>query len=48
MAVARDRLEAADVPGAPVIDRDGAVRGSIDLADLVAADPALTVGDARA
>ena len=27
------RLEAAGVPGAPVVDRDGSVRGSVDLAD---------------
>ena len=44
-AAARARLEAADVPGAPVVDRSGSVRGSIDLAALAAADPGTKVGD---
>ena len=43
--VGRARLEAADVPGAPVVDRDGTVRGSVDLETLVAADPAVAVGE---
>ncbi len=42
---ARDRLVAAGVPGAPVIDANGTVRGSIDVEDLVAADPTARVGD---
>ena len=43
--IGRARLEAAGVPGAPVVDRDGTVRGSLDLATLVAADPAMAVGE---
>jgi CIC family chloride channel protein len=34
VAAARARLEAAGVPGAPVLHRDGAVAGVVDLADL--------------
>ena len=45
VATARARLEVAAVPGAPVTDRDGSVRGSVDVATLAAADPALTVGE---
>lgn len=45
LAVARHRLESADVPGAPVISADGDVRGSVDLADLTPADSARTVAD---
>ena len=45
IATARARLEAAEVPGAPVIDGDGVVRGSVDLAAMSSADPATTVGD---
>ncbi|MDQ6683028.1 MAG: chloride channel protein, partial [Chloroflexota bacterium] len=45
VASARARLEAAEVPGAPVVDGDGSVRGSVDLATLVLADPAATVGE---
>jgi len=33
------RLRAADVPGAPVTDRDGSVRGVVDLARLVDQPP---------
>jgi CIC family chloride channel protein len=44
IVAARARLEAAAVPGAPVIGADGAVRGSIDLATLTSVDPATTVG----
>ena len=39
VASARARLEAAEVPGAPVVDGDGFVRGSVDLATLVLAVP---------
>ncbi len=45
VAVARARLEAADLPGAPVVERDGTVRGSLELADLVSADPTVSVGE---
>jgi H+/Cl- antiporter ClcA/CBS domain-containing protein len=44
VAAAMARLEAAEVPGAPVLERDGAVRGSIDLAALRRADPGSLVG----
>ncbi len=47
VASARLRLEAADVPGAPVLASDGTVQGSIDLDALVAADPSLTVADLK-
>jgi CIC family chloride channel protein len=39
VAAAIGRLEAADVEGAPVVDRNGAVRAVVDLADLRRADP---------
>ncbi len=42
---ARARLESARVPGAPVVDRGGSLRGSVNLVDLVAADPAAKVRD---
>jgi CBS domain-containing protein len=45
IGVARARLEAAEVPGAPVIDGDGTVRGSVDLARLASADADTTVGE---
>ena len=45
IASAHARLSAAEVPGAPVIDVDGTVRGGIDLASLASADPATTVGE---
>ncbi len=44
-AAAIDRLEAAGVPGAPVVDGNGTVRGSVDLATLMAAEPTAKVGD---
>jgi len=37
---ARTRLEATGVPGAPVVDKRGSLRGSVDLVALVAADQA--------
>ncbi|HEX7399792.1 MAG TPA: chloride channel protein, partial [Candidatus Limnocylindrales bacterium] len=45
VAAARFRLEAAGVPGAPVLERNGSVRGSVDLDALSAADQAALVGD---
>ena len=45
VAAARFRLESAGVPGAPVLDRNGSVRGSVDLDALAAADQAAMVGD---
>jgi H+/Cl- antiporter ClcA/CBS domain-containing protein len=45
VADARARLEAAGLPGAPVVEGDGTVRGSVELADLASADPAMTVGE---
>jgi len=33
------------VPGAPVVDKRGSLRGSVDLVALVAADQAAKVGD---
>jgi CBS domain-containing protein len=42
---ARTRLEATGVPGAPVVDKRGSLRGSVDLVALVAADQAAKVGD---
>jgi chloride channel protein, CIC family len=45
VAAARFRLESAGVPGAPVLDRNGSVRGSVDLDALAAADQAALVGD---
>ncbi|HET9682054.1 MAG TPA: chloride channel protein, partial [Candidatus Limnocylindrales bacterium] len=39
VAHARGRLEAEDLPGAPVVDRRGRFRGSVDLAELAGADP---------
>ena len=45
IGTARARLEAAEVPGAPVLDADGTVRGSVDLATLASADPASAVGE---
>ena len=44
-AAALDRLETAAVPGAPVVDGNGTVLGSVDLATLMAADPTAKVGD---
>jgi H+/Cl- antiporter ClcA len=44
-AVALARLVAAGVPGAPVVGADGQLRGSVELEDLVGADPDATVGD---
>jgi CIC family chloride channel protein len=40
-----DRLESAGVPGAPVVESNGTVRGSVDLATLMAAEPNSRVGD---
>ncbi len=48
ISVARERLVAAGVPGAPVVGADGTVRGSLDLATLVAADPDARVGTLEA
>lgn len=45
VGASRARLEAAGVRGAPVLDCDGTVRGSVDLDALATADPAATVGD---
>ncbi|MGD0861899.1 MAG: chloride channel protein [Candidatus Limnocylindrales bacterium] len=45
VAAAKDRLEAAGVPGAPVVDKGGSVRGSVDLATLAASDPESKVGE---
>jgi len=36
---ARTRLEATGVPGAPVVDKRGSLRGSVDLVALVAGRP---------
>lgn len=47
VATARARIEAAGVPGAPVIALDGSVRGSIDLAALASGDQALSVGELK-
>jgi H+/Cl- antiporter ClcA/CBS domain-containing protein len=47
VADARFSLEAAEVPGAPVLGPDGSVRGSVDLVDLTTADPATTVGEVK-
>ena len=44
----RARLVAAGVPGAPVIEADGRVLGSVDLVTLDAADPDSTVGTLEA
>ncbi len=44
VAEAIARLVTAAVPGAPVVDRHGAVRGTVDLAVLEAADPTAKVG----
>jgi chloride channel protein, CIC family len=38
------RLEEAGLPGAPVIDRDGAVRGVVNVEELTGADAEATVG----
>ena len=43
-AEALAHLDAAGVPGAPVVGADGRLRGSLDLAALAAADPAATLG----
>ena len=45
VAAARARLESSGVPGAPVVDRGGSLRGSVDLVALVAADQAAKLGD---
>ncbi len=47
IATAISRLSAADLPGAPVVDRTGRFQGSIELTDLRAADGDETVGDQR-
>ncbi len=39
------RLKAARVPGAPVVETNGTVRGSVDLETLAAADKTARVGD---
>ena len=39
VAAARAQLEAAEVPGAPVVERDGTLRGTVELAALRGADP---------
>jgi CIC family chloride channel protein len=39
------QLTVAHLPGAPVVDRRGEFRGSIDRATLTAAEPASTVGE---
>ena len=44
VSVGRERLVAAGVSGAPVVEADGRVRGSLDLAILAAADPDAAVG----
>ena len=44
VADALARSAAAGVPGAPVVERDGTVRGSLDIATLASADPATMVG----
>jgi CIC family chloride channel protein len=41
------RLESAEVPGAPLLERDGAVRGSLDLAVLKAAAPNARAGELK-
>jgi H+/Cl- antiporter ClcA/CBS domain-containing protein len=45
VAAARGRLESERLPGAPVLDRDGSLRGSVDLPSLAAADPSAVLGD---
>ena len=44
VSVDRERLVAAGVSGAPVVEAGGPVRGSLDLAILAAADPDAAVG----
>lgn len=44
VSVGRERLVAAGVSGAPVVEAGGRVRGSLDLAILAAADPDAAVG----
>ncbi len=48
VSAARERLVAAGVPGAPVVEADGRVRGSLELATLIAADPDAKVGTLEA
>ncbi len=43
IAAAHAQLEAADLPGAPVVDDRGRFRGSVEAPDLAAAEPAKTV-----
>jgi CIC family chloride channel protein len=45
VADAVERLEQAEVPGAPVVGSGGVVRGSVDLAELLAAEQGSKVGD---
>ncbi|HET9615158.1 MAG TPA: chloride channel protein, partial [Candidatus Limnocylindrales bacterium] len=45
VAAARERLVAIGLPGAPVVDRGGSLRGSVALDDLTAADPAAHLAD---
>ena len=45
VAAARARLESTGLSGAPVVDRGGSLRGSVDLVALVAADQAAKLGD---
>jgi len=44
VAAARNRLAAAGLPGAPVVDRGRSLKGSIDIEDLDGADPSATLG----
>jgi CIC family chloride channel protein len=44
VAAARAQLEAAEVPGAPLVDRGGTLRGTVELATLRSADPAAAIG----
>jgi CIC family chloride channel protein len=45
VAQAKTRLTAARVPGAPVLDKSGSVRGSVDRAALSTADPKARLGE---
>jgi CIC family chloride channel protein len=45
VAAARERLIAVGLPGAPVVDRDGSLRGSVSLDDLAAADASAHLAD---
>ncbi|HJP88043.1 MAG TPA: chloride channel protein [Candidatus Limnocylindrales bacterium] len=45
IGTARSRLEAADLPGAPVVDQRRSLKGSVLLAELIDQDPARTLAE---